>query len=427
MPLPWETCVLLYPMRRALTPLAILVALCAVLFAAAPAAAASAKCEAMRRALLSGGGAASGLVVIDESSGTICTQAPNRPLPLASNMKLFTTATALARLGPQHRIPTRLYADGWIGLDGVLHGSLYLRGGGDPALGSPAFYGRYLGGLGTNLLSLKAQLRDAGIERVTGRLYADDTIFDRLRGVADSDYGTSPYIGPLSGLAFNLGYRDSRASGFASDPARVAASALGRALRGAGIALRAGSALAVTPSDAQLVGEVRSPTVERLAEATNVPSNNFYAETLIKLLGARFGGVGTTTAGAAVVERFIRSLGTNVHAVDGSGLTRANRARPWDVVRLLDSMHSNEVADEFIQGLPIAGSEGTVADRMEGTAAAGRCRTKTGTLTGVSALSGYCFNRSGRIMVFSILMASVRDLGLAHREQDRIAALVASY
>ena len=59
---------------------------------------------------------------------------------------------------------------------------------------------------------------------------------------------------------------------------------------------------------------------------------------------------------------------------------------------------------------------------MHGTAAAGRCRTKTGTLTGVSNLSGYCFNRDGKTMVFSILMGGVGDLGLAHLEQDRIAA-----
>lgn len=381
----------------------------------------------MRDWLVRGGGSASGLVVFQEGGGTICTRAPNRQLPLASNTKLFTTAAALARLGPRTRIATRLHTDGWIGLDGVLHGSLYLRGGGDPALGTPAFYGRFLGGLGTNLLALKGQVRATGIDRVTGRLYADDTIFDRLRGVADSGYGTSPYIGPLSGLAFNSGFRDASASGFASDPARTAAAALARSLRGAGVVLRPGVALGVTPSDAQVVAEVRSPTVERLAEATNVPSNNFYAETLVKLLGARFGGAGTTAAGTAVVERFARSLGTSVQAVDGSGLTRTNTARPWDVVRLLASMHGNEAADEFIQGLPLTGVEGTVDERMEGTAAAGRCRTKTGTLTGVSALSGYCFNRSGRVMIFSILMASVRDLGLAHREQDRIAALVASY
>jgi len=412
-------------MRRTLALLALVLAFFPL---AADANAASPRCEKMRERLVRGGGYASGLVVIDGGSSVVlCTRAPDRVRPLASNMKLFTTATALARFGPQYRIPTKLLTDGWVGLDSVLHGSLYLRGGGDPALGSPAFYGRFLGGLGTNLFALKAQLRAAGIERVTGRLYADDTVFDRLRGVADSGYGTSAYIGPLSGLAFNSGYRDSRASGFASDPAKVAATSLARSLRRAGVGMRTGVAMAPAPPDATLLATVRSPTVERLAEATNVPSNNFYAEMLVKLLGVRFGGAGTTAAGTAVVERFARSLGSNVHAVDGSGLTRSNRARPWDVVRLLASMHGNEVADEFIQGLALTGREGTVADRMEGTAAAGRCRTKTGTLTGVSALSGYCFNRSGRVTIFSILMASVYDLSLAQREQDRIATMFASY
>ncbi len=59
---------------------------------------------------------------------------------------------------------------------------------------------------------------------------------------------------------------------------------------------------------------------------------------------------------------------------------------------------------------------------MHGTAADGRCRTKTGTLSGVSNLSGYCFTRDGGAIAFSILMGSVRSLGLAHLEQDRIAA-----
>jgi D-alanyl-D-alanine carboxypeptidase/D-alanyl-D-alanine-endopeptidase (penicillin-binding protein 4) len=77
--------------------------------------------------------------------------------------------------------------------------------------------------------------------------------------------------------------------------------------------------------------------------------------------------------------------------------------------------------------MALAGKEGTVADRMHGTAAYGRCRTKTGTLTGVSNLSGYCFNRDGKTMIFSILMNGVRDLSLAHREQDRIAGAIAAY
>jgi D-alanyl-D-alanine carboxypeptidase/D-alanyl-D-alanine-endopeptidase (penicillin-binding protein 4) len=414
-------------MRRAAVLLALVAAVLA-LAATAAAAAGSQRCQQMRERLVAGGGTASGLFVIDAESGrAVCARAAKQPRSLASNTKLFTTSTALTRFGPEYRIATRLLTDGRIGFDGILRGSLYLQGAGDPALGVPAFYDRYAGGLGTNLLALKAQLRDAGVRAVTGRLYADDTIFDRVRGVADSGYATSPYIGPLSGLAFNSGYRSSIAAGFASDPATLAVSKLARALRSAGIGVRTRVARGVTPVGAEALATVRSPTMSRLVEATDVYSNNFYAEMLAKLLGAHFGGAGTTAAGTGVVERFARGHSSGIHAVDGSGLTRGNRASPFQVVSLLRAMRQSPVGDQFIQNLALTGREGTVADRTEGTAAYGRCRTKTGTLTSVSALSGYCFNRSGRVMIFSILMASVSDLSLAHYEQDKIAALVASY
>jgi D-alanyl-D-alanine carboxypeptidase/D-alanyl-D-alanine-endopeptidase (penicillin-binding protein 4) len=368
------------------------------------------------------------LFVVDAGSGkVVCGRAGKRRRVLASNTKLFTTAAALGRFGGRYRIATRLLTDGEVDPKGVLRGSLYLKGAGDPALGSPAFYERFQGGVGTNLFALKAQLRALGVRVVTGRLYADDTVFDRLRGVADSGYATSPYIGPLSGLSFNAGYANSHALGFAADPATLAAAKLARSLRAAGVAIRTKVARQATPAGAEALATVRSPTISQLVEATDLFSNNFFAEMLTKLLGANFGGAGTTAAGTKVVERFARARGSAIHAVDGSGLTRGNRASPAQVVRLLQGMRTTPVGDEFIQDLALTGREGTVADRTEGTAAYRRCRTKTGTLTGVSALSGYCFNRSGRIMIFSILMNSVRDLDLAHREQDKIAALIASY
>jgi D-alanyl-D-alanine carboxypeptidase/D-alanyl-D-alanine-endopeptidase (penicillin-binding protein 4) len=384
-------------------------------------------CQEMKRRLVYGGGAASGLFVIDAETGKpVCARAAKRPRILASNTKLFTTSTALSRFGPEYRIATKLLTDGSVGAGGVLHGSLYLQGGGDPALGVPSFYERYVG-IGTDLLDLATQLHAAGVRAVTGRLYADDSIFDRLRGVADSGYATSPYIGPLSGLSFDSGYRGSISEGFASDPATLAATKLAGALRSAGVSIRAQVARAVTPAGAEALATVRSPTMSQLVEATDVYSNNFFAEMLAKLLGAGFGGAGTTAAGTAVVERFAHGHGSGIHAVDGSGLTRGNRASPAQVVGLLQAMRGAPVGEEFIQDLALAGHEGTVADRMHGTAAYGRCRTKTGTLTAVSALSGYCFNRDGRVMVFSILMNSVSDLSLAHYEQDKIAAAVASY
>jgi D-alanyl-D-alanine carboxypeptidase/D-alanyl-D-alanine-endopeptidase (penicillin-binding protein 4) len=381
----------------------------------------------MRERLVYGGGSASGLFVIDAGSGqAVCARAAKRPRSLASNTKLFTTSTALSRFGPEYRIATKLLSDGDVDSHGVLHGSLYLQGAGDPALGVPSFYERYVG-IGTDLLELATQLHAAGVRSVTGRLYADDSVFDRVRGVADSGYATSPYIGPLSGLPFDSGYRGSIAEGFASEPATLAAANLDSALRSAGIAIRTQVARAVTPAGAATLATVRSPTMSQLVEATDVYSNNFFAEMLAKLLGASFGGGGTTAAGTAVVERFARSHGSGIHAVDGSGLTRGNRASPAQVVGLLQAMRQEPVGDEFIGDLALAGHEGTVADRMHGTAAYGRCRTKTGTLTGVSALSGICFDRSGRTMIFSILMNGVSDLSLAHYEQDKIAAAVASY
>jgi D-alanyl-D-alanine carboxypeptidase/D-alanyl-D-alanine-endopeptidase (penicillin-binding protein 4) len=384
-------------------------------------------CKGLRTRLLRGGGGASGLFVVDAGSGkALCARAARRQRPLASNMKIFTTATALSRFGPEATIATKVLADGEIDKQGVLHGSLYLQGGGDPALGTPAFYNRFMGGLGTDLYGLKRQIKAAGVTAVTGRLYADDDVFDRRRGVVDSGYATSPYIGPLSGLSLNSGYRTSDASGFASDPARIAASKLVASLTSSGVRIRRGVALGNAPEErAETIAVVRSPPIDALVNNTAVYSNNFFAEMLIKLLGAEFGLAGTTAAGAAVVEEFAHARGSAVHAVDGSGLTRGNRASPLQIVRFLQAMRVTPVGDDFVDDLALSGREGTVASRMHGTAAEARCRVKTGTITGVSNLSGYCFTAGGREVVFSILMAGVHSLDSAHYEQDRIAAAIA--
>jgi len=370
-----------------------------------------------------------GLIILDASSNRVLCRSSSRVRrPLASNMKLFTTSTALTLFGSKARLPTRVFAVGDVNRRGVLRGSLYLKGGGDPALASPSFSDRYMGGLGTDIYALAQKIRAAGIRRVTGRLYADDTIFDRVRGVADSGYATSPYIGPLSGLAFNSGFADSHAHRFASDPAKLAATKLAASLRARGVAIDSRVALGQVPdSGGLLIGRVRSPPMSRLVQATDVPSNNFFAEMLMKGIGAHFGGAGTTAAGTAVVERFARSHASGVHAVDGSGLTRTNRSSPAEIARLLQTMQGESVGDDFVDALAVAGRTGTVAHRMRGTPAAGRCHTKTGTIIAVSNLSGYCFTRSGRVMIFSVLMNGAWRLHRAHLAQDRIAALVAGY
>ena len=414
-------------MRKALFPA---LAACLGLFLLlAGTASAATSCAQMKAWLTAGGGSASGLLVVDAESGeVICAQAADTPRPLASNTKLFTTAAALSLLGPETRIPTKVMTDGTVDAGGVLHGSLYLQGGGDPTLGTPAFYDSYLAGLGTNIFALVPQLKRAGIKQVTGRLYGDDTIFDRKRGVLDSGYATSQYIGPLSGLDFNSGFAGNTSSShFSSEPAKLATQTLDNSMRHSGIRISSTVALGKTPAAAKSVAVVRSRPLTEIVNTTDVYSDNFFAEMLLKLLGARIGAAGTTAAGTTVVEDFAAELGSEIHQVDGSGLTRSNEASPQEVVDLLLGMRKTEVGDEFIQDLALSGHEGTTAGRMKGTAAYGRCRLKTGTLTGVSNLSGYCFNKSGRVMAFSTLMGSVGSTEYAHIEQDRIAGAVAGY
>jgi D-alanyl-D-alanine carboxypeptidase/D-alanyl-D-alanine-endopeptidase (penicillin-binding protein 4) len=158
----------------------------------------------------------------------------------------------------------------------------------------------------------------------------------------------------------------------------------------------------------------------------NVPSDNFIAETLVKALGMSFGGRGSTAAGAAVVRSTVARLGVRTTAVDGSGLSRANRTSPRAVVSLLVAMQESDVAEPFYASLPVAGRTGTLYDRMRGTAARDACRAKTGTLSNVSALAGYCQTRDGGRVAFAFLMNYVWPAG-ARRLQDRMAAALARY
>jgi D-alanyl-D-alanine carboxypeptidase/D-alanyl-D-alanine-endopeptidase (penicillin-binding protein 4) len=299
--------------------------------------------------------------------------------------------------------------------DGVVNGSLYLVGDGDPALGSRSSARRRNLPV-TSLKQLAADVRRAGVRRVKGKLRVDATVFDGRRGTGVS--GWARYIGPLSGLIYNAG-----ADG--GDPALAAGRAFQRALRKRGVRVR-GVAHGRVPGKLRAepaLATVRSPKLARLVDETNETSNNFFAEMLLKRIAAREGRRGTTKAGARRVRAFARRLGAKVRARDGSGLSRANRASPHDVGKLLAAMLDHDAGRAFEVSLPVAGREGTVRHRMRGTAAQGRCRTKTGTLTGVSALSGYCGD-GGRTLVFSILMNGV-DVTTARSIQDRMTAAIA--
>jgi len=114
-----------------------------------------------------------------------------------------------------------------------------------------------------------------------------------------------------------------------------------------------------------------------------------------------------------------------VRMEDGSGLSVRNHASPRQVGKLLAAMNHQPDHRAYRQSLPLAGHEGTLAHRMNGSAADGRCRAKTGTLSGVSALSGYCHAGHG-LVVFSMLFNSV-DVTRAMNAEDKMASLIAQY
>jgi serine-type D-Ala-D-Ala carboxypeptidase/endopeptidase (penicillin-binding protein 4) len=381
----------------------------------------------LRRALRSAGGDA-GAWVFEASARrrprVYASRAKDRKVP-ASNQKLFTTAAVLGRFGARGHLETVVHARGETGPGGrALDGSLVLVGAGDPALGARSFARRH--GLPlTPIADLATDIRQAGIRRVSGDLKVDDSVFDDRQGVGSTGWHAGPYLSPLSGLSFNSGYRRGH---YAGSPEKVAGQELKASLRRNGVRVegRVGHGEARPDLLAQEpLARVRSPSIANLVTATNRPSNNFFAEMLLKRLAAEDDRVGTTKRGARKAERFARSLAMGDDAADGSGLGRGNRASPRQVGSLLVAMLEQPAGSAFRQSLPLAGREGTVASRMRGTAAEGRCRAKTGTLAGVSALSGYCRAGEGTV-AFSILMNGV-DVYAARRAQDAMAAAIARY
>jgi serine-type D-Ala-D-Ala carboxypeptidase/endopeptidase (penicillin-binding protein 4) len=344
----------------------------------------------------------------------------------ASVEKLYTTSTALLRFGPNATLVTKVLGVGSLSSSGVWHGTLYLKGGGDPTFGSASFDSSAYGA-GATMQRLVANLvRQSGIRSVSGRIVGDGTYFDSLRGTSESNFQFDPYVeGSLSALAYNRGLI-SGGSAYLTHPALYAGQQFAAALRAAhvrvptSVPIRTGAA----PGGARTLASVHSPRVATLIRLTNAPSDNFFAEMLLKGIGATFGGAGTTAAGAAVVRtQLASSFGIHPVLVDGSGLSHSDSTSPIQVVALLRKMATNPI---FVSSLAVAGETGTLQDEMNNTVAQGRCRGKTGTLTGVANLAGYCTADDGHTLAFAFLMNGV-DSSAAHLLEQRMAVALAGY
>jgi D-alanyl-D-alanine carboxypeptidase/D-alanyl-D-alanine-endopeptidase (penicillin-binding protein 4) len=370
-------------------------------------------------------GPAAGAYVVDLSNGRVVfdDRSAVRRVP-ASLEKLYTTTTALLRLGPRARLSTRVLGVGR--RDGATwRGDLYLRGAGDFTFGS-AYFVRHAYGTGSTVESLAASLRRSGIRRVTGSTLADATLFSDNGGVefglllcrhplfgADCPYGPVSGFqrpmpnGPRTPVAFNRGLQNATSARPQREPVLRSARELARALRRSGIRVAGGAGSGRTPPNARVLATVRSPDVARLALMTNHPSDNYAAETLFRVLGARFSGSGSRAGGESVVTRELaRRFRLHPTVYNGSGESPRNRTSPRQVVALLTAMQRRPERHAFVRSLSIVGRTGTFATHDRGTVAEGRCFVKDGTLTApvtVANVAGYCDSVGGKRFAFAVM------------------------
>jgi len=433
------------------------------------------------------GDATIGVHVLDLASGaTLYGRNAELAQNPASNVKLVTTAAALALLGPEHRYVTRVYAARKALQGRTIEGDLYLRGGGDPSL------------ITADLYQLASDLRALGVTRITGGLVLDTSHFDRdeLPPGFDQKQELVAYRAPGGALSVNFGTyvlltrpgKEGEAPHAAIDPpvpsiklenkatteagartrlrVAVEADAKGKTLkvllegtigvdaepaeyrypvphpaeysaevfelvlRQRGIKLgKSGVTLATTPVDARRLAIARSQPLSVLVRSVNKLSNNYMAEHILKTLAPELPQ--SYVGGLARVQAWLKEIGLpgELQLGNGSGLYDNNRISPIQFTHLLARVHRDfRIAGDFLASLPIAGADGTLRGRLHETGAERFVRAKTGTLDHVSALSGYAGALGKPPIAFSILIGGLdkSKAPLARQTQDQIAALLAA-
>lgn len=182
------------------------------------------------------------------------------------------------------------------------------------------------------------------------------------------------------------------------------------------------------------IASIQSPPLSDIAAQTLKPSQNLYAELILRALGTAVRTDPKQTseqAGIESVKTFLREAGgdTNLLVItDGSGESRRDLVTADSTNRLLIYMDRHRFAKPFREALPVAGVDGTLKNRMKGTNAENNVRAKTGTLPTIAALSGYVTSAAGERLVFSILINNYTEESTARRSYiDDIAVLLASF
>jgi D-alanyl-D-alanine carboxypeptidase/D-alanyl-D-alanine-endopeptidase (penicillin-binding protein 4) len=311
-------------------------------------------------------------------------RADTEPRIPASNEKLLLSMALLDSLGPDRRIVTHAATASL--QQGVVQGNLWILGRGDPEITA------------ARMGALARQLVAAGVEKVRGRVMGSTTYFAHdwwARGWKRQR--SRLYVAPPTALTFQGNVVNGR---FTRDPEVFAARSLTKQLEKRGVAVVGKAGSGRPPQGLADVAVIGSRPLSSILAAMDRTSDNFSAEVLGKLLGANAEGVpGTIAKGAAAVRDWVAGHGVNFSLYDGSGLSYANRVTARGMLKLL------WVADAAAWGPVLrdalaTGGQGTLEDRLNGV----RVRAKTGTLDGVSALSGWVWlEKEGTWTEFSIL------------------------
>src|SRR3989338_3975709 len=355
----------------------------------------------------------------------------------ASNVKLITSAAALSRLKPNYKFRTTVAYDGAI--DGnILNGNLYIKGYGDPKL------------VTEELLLIVREIRNSGIDEISGDIIADESFFDSERtgnGWNLSDDNSRAYNARIGALTLNFNtitvYVDSAEShrdkpkvitnpptNFVevinnavtnrrrvgttitvrgevttgkkrmhyyrniSNPPLYTATVFKEFLEREGIVIKGNIRTGIQPEGIEELLGHESVPLSIIVRDLNKISNNFIAEQILKTMGAEIKGApGTTEKGLEVVEEYLGEIGIQKETykiADGSGLSRFNRLTPSQIIKVLDSMYNDfRFQSEYIASLSVMGVDGSLKERMNNSESQEMVRGKTGTLDGVSAISGY--------------------------------------
>ncbi|QYC45758.1 D-alanyl-D-alanine carboxypeptidase precursor [Nonomuraea coxensis DSM 45129] len=370
-----------------------------------------------------------GAVVLDAATGErIFAANADTPVTPASTTKIVTCAAALASLGPDARLSTRV-------VQGARPDAVVLVGGGDPLLAGPSARPGYpkQASLATLAARTAAALKTRNVKKVT--LTYDTSLFTGPATAPGWKPGYIPEgnVAPVHALAIDEGRQNPRSNTpRVSNPPAHAAAAFARLLGGQGIAVARTVRPGKAPAGAAELGRVDSAPVYALVEHTLTHSDNDLAEALARHVAIKEGQPASFEGGAKATIAVLQRLGAaqGVALSDASGLSTRNRISAAALAKLVAMAGSPASPDlhAVASGMPIAGFSGTLGNgrRFTGRDSRGQVglvRAKTGTLNNVNTLAGLATTKDGRLVTFAFLADQVPIN--AEPVLDRLAAIVA--